>query len=273
MNILPSKSDNPTAKAVIGVLSRHSSCRHYTADPIPDTDVEAMMRAAQRSATSSNLQMWSAVIVRDGERRNTLGRLCGDQRHIAEAPLFVAWCADRNRLDTTADLRGYRQDTSTVESFLVAAVDAAIAMQSAVAAAEAMGYGTCYIGAIRNDAAGVCELLGLPRRVVPIVGMTVGVPDALHHGTIKPRLPLSAVVHREEYTPLAPEVLASYDERTRSTGIYRGRQQDGTRPDGSPATPIPAGEYGWLEHSARRTSTPRRPELTDTIRRQGFPME
>lgn len=279
MSTTPLRSDTGTdtaavtARTVIDSLSSHASCRHYLSDPIPDDDLDAMMHAAQRSATSSNLQMWSAVIVRDGKRRSAMARLCGDQRHIAAAPLFIAWCADRNRLDIAAEARGYRQDVSTTESFLVAAVDTAIAMQNAVVAAEAMGYGTCYIGAIRNDTAAVCELLRLPRHVVPIAGMTVGVPDDRRDGATKPRLPLSTVVHHEEYTAVAPEVLTSYDEQMRNTGVYSGRQQDGVRPDGSSAVPIPADEYGWMEHSARRTSTPRRPDLTDTIRRQGFPLE
>ncbi len=40
--------------------------------------------------------------------------------------------------------------TEYVENFLVAAVDVAIAAQSAALAAEPLGLGICYIGSIRN---------------------------------------------------------------------------------------------------------------------------
>ncbi len=132
--------------------------------------------AGQRAATSSNMQLTSVVAVTDAATRRTLSELCGDQKHIAQAPIFLAWCADRARLDRACELRGYTQDTTTVESFLVAAVDVAIAMQNATLAAESLGLGTCYIGAIRNNPQDVIELLQLPKHVMPIAGMTVGWP-------------------------------------------------------------------------------------------------
>ena len=80
---------------------------------------------------------------------------------IGEAPVFLAWCADRARLDRVCSLRGYEQNTETLENFLVAAVDAAIAAQNAALAAESLGLGICYIGSIRNNPAEVIKLLDL----------------------------------------------------------------------------------------------------------------
>jgi FMN reductase [NAD(P)H] len=258
------------ADRVLEVLSGHASCRAYRGDPVPEEAVERIVAAAQRAATSSNLQMWSAVVVRDGERREHLARLCGDQRHIREAPVFIAWCADRSRLDRAAELLGYRQDTDHLESFLVAAIDTAIAMQNAVVAAEAMGYGTCYIGGLRNDTAAVVKLLELPHRTFPIAGMTIGRPART--GTIRPRLDLSAVLHWERYTPESDATLRSYDRSMQETGIYRDRQVEGVRADGSPAPALPDNDYGWIEHSARRISRPSRTTLSEVVRAQGFPL-
>ena len=60
----------------------------------------------------------------------------------------------------------------------------------AALAAESLGLGICYIGSIRNNTQAVIELLGLPRLVFPVTGMTLGWPAA--EPLIRPRLPLSA---------------------------------------------------------------------------------
>jgi nitroreductase len=260
-----------TPSVVLEQLFSHASCRAYRSEPVPDETLTAMIAAAQRAATSSNLQMWSVVAVREEARKAQLAHLCGDQAHIVAAPLFLAWCADRNRLDEACERSGLVQNTDTVESFLVAAIDVAIAMQNATVAAEAMGYGTCYIGGLRNNTADVVELLRLPRHVFPIAGMTVGFPARA--GTIRPRLSPRAVMHEEAYQPVEPSLLAEYDEAMRATGIYRDRQVTGRTPDGEETPPVPEAEYGWMQHSGRRVSTPARPSLRAVLTAQGFPLQ
>ena len=147
----------------------------------------------------------------------------------------------------------------------MAAVDAAIAMQTAALAAESLGLGMCYIGGIRNDPEQVIELLELPRLVFPLSGMTLGWPAV--EPFIRPRLPLGAVLHWERYDVGAEaEALAAYDRAMVDTGIYQGRQ-----------VPVPGVEgevdYGWQEHSARRVSKPARPHLRGVLSRQGFGFE
>lgn len=244
-------------------IFRHASVRHYKPDPVPKTMVKAIVSAGQRSSTSSNLQTYSVVAVTDEEKRSRIAELSGDQSHILQAPVFLAWCADLSRLDRVCEMRGYQQVSSYVESFLVAAVDAAIAMQTAALAAESLGLGMCYIGAIRNRPEEVIELLRLPRLVFPISGMTLGWPAA--EPPVRPRLPLNAVLHWESYD-VSQEVdaLKAYDHAMVETGIYRGRQV---------AVPDGGGEeedYGWLEHSARRASSPVRTGLRQVLRQQGF---
>ena len=128
------------------------------------------------------------VAVTDAAKRARLAELCGNQEHIAQAPVFLAWCADLARLDRACELRGYTQVTGYVENFLVAAVDAAIAAQTAALAAESLGLGICYIGSIRNNTQAVIDLLELPRLVFPVTGMTLGWPAA--EPPMRPRLPL-----------------------------------------------------------------------------------
>ena len=248
---------------VIDLMHAHGSVRQYRPDPVPIETVTSIIHAAQRASTSSNLQLWTVVAVSDAEKRGRLAELCGNQHHVAEAPVFLAWLADLARLDRVCDLRGYDQVTDYVENFLVAAVDVAIAAQNAAVAAESLGLGICYIGGLRNHPAEVLELLEMPHLTFPIAGMTLGWPAA--DPPRRPRLDPAAVLHWEHYdTTEQDRLLAAYDQAMIDTGIYQGRQV---------AVPDKPGEmesYGWLEHSARRVSRPARTGLRQVLEDQGF---
>lgn len=252
---------NPT----FDLIHRHGSVRNYRPHPVPRETIEAIVAAAQRTSTSSNMQAYSVVAVTDAGTRARLSELCGGQAHIAQAPVFLAWCADLARLDRACALRGYAQEAGYVENFLVAAVDAAIAAQTAALAAESLGLGICYIGSIRNNPAQVIELLGLPRLTFPVTGMTVGWPAA--EPPVRPRLPLPAVLHWERYDPEHDAELAAYDRAMAATGIYQGRQVP------VPGKPDQMEDYGWTEHTARRVAQAVRVELREVLERQGFALK
>jgi FMN reductase (NADPH) len=254
--------ETPTIEQIF----RHASVRRYRPDPISAGVIEAIAAAGQRSSTSSNLQTYSVVAVTDADKKARLAELSGNQRQILQAPVFLVWCADLSRLDRVCELRGYRQVTSYVESFLVAAVDAAMAMQTAALAAESLGLGMCYIGAIRNQPREVIALLRLPQLVFPISGMTLGWPAV--DPPVRPRLPLEAVLHWQVYDS-SPEAdaLAEYDRTMIETGVYQGRQVKVRGGTGH------VKDYGWQEHSARRASTPMRTDLRQVLQQQGFGLE
>jgi FMN reductase (NADPH) len=250
----------------IELIHRHGSVRQYKPDPLPTELVETIVATAQRSSTSSNLQMYSVVAVTDAAKRARLAELCGNQEHVAQAPVFLAWCADLSRLDRACQLRGYTQVTDYVENFLLAALDAVIAAQTASLAAESLGLGICYIGSIRNHPREVIELLSLPRLVFPVTGLTVGWPAA--DPCLRPRLPMKAVLHWEAYDRAGEdEALHEYDRAMVATGIYEGRQVP------VPGKPGQVEDYGWTEHSARRVSQPTRTFMRQVLSQQGFELK
>ena len=69
-------------------------------------------------------------------------------------------------------------------------------MNEQVVAAESLGLGTVYIGAMRNDPQRVAELVGLPKQAVVVFGLCVGHPDPAAKAEVKPRLPQSSVLQR-----------------------------------------------------------------------------
>ena len=204
---------NPT----LATLMSHRSVRRYLPTPLPEGTLELLVAAAQSASTSSSLQVWSVLSVTDLARKDRLADFAGGQRHIREAPLFLAWLADLRRLRALGEERALAlEGPDYLEMQIVAMVDATLAAQNAAVAAESMGLGTVYIGGMRNHPEKVAEELGLPPNVFCLFGMCVGVPDLEAGEAIKPRLPQSVVHHTEQYagTPDA-ETVAAYDKRVR----------------------------------------------------------
>ncbi|MGV1793043.1 NADPH-dependent oxidoreductase [Rhizobium sp. A37_96] len=197
----------------IETLLSHRTVRDYLPKAVPDDILRLAIAAAQSAPSSSNLQAWSVVAVRDDERKARLNAVAGTQRQITQAPLLLIWLADLSRPRRIAADQGSAADgLDYVESFLLGVIDAALAAQNAVVALEAQGLGTCYIGAIRNDPEIVARELGLPEGVFPVFGLTVGYPDPAAPAAVKPRLPQASVLHNEHYDRQPkPEDLRHYN--------------------------------------------------------------
>ncbi len=199
---------NETLTALLG----HRTVRRYLTDPLPAGTLELLIAAAQSAATSSNLQTWSVVAVEDPERKDRLATLASDQAQIRQAPLLLVWLADVARLADAAETRELPHAAlDYTEMFLMAALDATLAAQNAAVAAESLGLGICYIGAMRNHPEEVAAELQLPSGTFAVFGMSVGYPDPTRLPTVKPRLPQAAVLHREHYSDQQAEPIADYN--------------------------------------------------------------
>ena len=199
---------------VVGAILSHRSVRSYKTEKLPDFTLETLMAAAQSAATSSNMQVWSVVSTTDPDKKKELAKIAGGQKHIEQCPLFLVWLADLSRNERLGNEEGVEMVVNPyVETFLVAAIDAALAAQNAVVAAESLGLSTVYIGAMRNNPEKVGELFNLPSMVFPVFGLCIGYATREGEGEIKPRLPQPAVVFQEEYgVDGEQELRAQYDK-------------------------------------------------------------
>lgn len=215
----------------IARLLDHRTVRGFRPDPLPVELIPTLVAAAQSAATSSNLQLWSVVAVEDEEKRKELARLAGGQKHIEHAPLILLFVADLARAGLIADEAGAPSDGfDYLESFTVATVDAALAAQNAVIAAESLGLGTVYIGALRNHPEEVAKLVGLPPRAAVVFGLVLGWSDATRPAAVKPRLPQSVVLHRETYDLGGQSTaIAEYDRDARAFQEEQGQDPVGWR--------------------------------------------
>lgn len=248
---------------LIDSLLGHCSVRSYLPDPVSDDQLCAIIAAAQSAASSSNLQAWSVVAVRDPAKRAALAELAGGQAHVRDAPLQLVWLADLARLERIASANARPSAAlDYLEMFLVGVIDAALAAQNAVAAAESIGLGTVYIGGMRNQPEAVARLLELPPRVVAVFGMCVGTPDPTQPAAIKPRPPQSVVVHHDRYALAAQDAgIDAYNE-----AMARFYQEQNMNVHGT-----------WAVHSAKRIAGPEtlsgRDRLVEALHNLGFALK
>ena len=242
----------------IGLLLRHHSVRAYRPDPLPDGTLETLVAAAQSAATSSNMQTWSVVAVTDPAAKAAFATIASGQAHIEECPLFLVFLADLSRAGRIAEHQGQPLESLPFfETFLVAAVDAALAAQNAVIAAESLGLSTVYIGALRNDPEAVARELGLPAGAFGIFGLCVGYADGAKPAGIRPRLPQAAILHHGRYdTTREPAILSDYDRTFEASrhgggGAWRARVRN---------------------RLGRVASLAGRDRLKATLQRLGFPL-
>ncbi len=203
---------------VIATILAHRSVRAFLPDPLPDGTLERLVAAASSASTSSNLQTWSVVAVEDPARKARLAELASGQKHIAQCPLYLVWCVDHSRLHLAAQERQMALGgLDYLEPYVVGVVDASLAAQNAAIAAESLGLGFVYIGAMRNQPEAVATTLGLPPHVRALFGLCGGYPDPSQQADIKPRSkPQEAVLHREQYSAAAQSTaFVAYDRRIR----------------------------------------------------------
>tara|TARA_Y100000114_G_scaffold156380_1_gene183398 strand:- start:1553 stop:2404 length:852 start_codon:yes stop_codon:yes gene_type:complete len=210
--------------ATLAGLLHHHTVRHFTDAPVSDQAITAMLAAAQSAASSSNLQLWSVVEIRDAATMRALVDEVGTSTFVADAPVILLFIADWARASAIAAAEGAADEAADyLESTLVAFVDAALAAQNAVVAAESLGLGTCYLGSVRNNPERAAELIGLPDRAMVAFGLAVGYPDPTDTAGIKPRLAPSVVHSRERYCPITDADVAAYDAEIAAYHASQGR--------------------------------------------------
>ncbi len=242
-------------------LSARRVRRRYMNRDVPSDLLRLICASALCAPSKSDLQQADILILREKAKRHAIADLLPEMPWLREAPVFLLFLANGRRVPFVSQWRAKPFPNDHLDLFFNATVDAALVLATFMHAADAVGLGCCPISMIRNHAAAVGELAGLPEKVVPIAGMTVGWPA--EEGVISPRLPLSVTVHEERFddSDVATKI-DGYDRRREVTRPYR-RQRDTAR-FGT------AELYGWSEDKARQYAAPQRADFGAYVRGQGF---
>ncbi|WP_373713024.1 nitroreductase family protein [Streptococcus sp.] len=192
----------------INLMKSHSSVRRFKDERIPDADLKAIIEAGSAASSWKNFQSYSIIVVRSEEKKQALYDLT-PQPAILQADTILLFVGDHNRASKAAELHQEPFDAKGTENLLISSVDAALAGQNAMLAAESLGYGGVFIGMIRHSALAVAEVFALPDYTYPVFCIALGVPN--QHFPVKPRLNLESFVFQEEYQEQSVETIQAHD--------------------------------------------------------------
>ncbi len=243
---------------VIETIMNHRSIRKFEEKVLSDEQIRTIVECAQAASTSSFIQAYSIIGVKDPDKKKKLAEIVGNQAYVAENGHFFVFCGDLHRHQVISQMEEKDLSTSleSAEKFMVATIDAALAAQNAVLAAESMGLGACYIGGLRNNLDEVCKLLHIPKFVIPLFGIAVGYPAQMPDK--KPRLPFEHIYHEGEYNQdedLFKQELHTYNQ---TISAYYQARTNGKRSD------------TWTGQMANSLENPKRMYMKDFVKGQGL---
>jgi len=236
---------------VQALMARHRSIRRFAPEELDGGTLRRAVEAAQMAASSSNIQAYSLLHIRDAGKRERLAELCGAQAMVATAGAFLVVCGDARRHRLLAERTG-RAFVANLETFLLAVVDASLFAQNLALALESEGLGICFVGGLRTRLPEADRVLAIPDDVFPLFGLCVGVPA--EEPAPRPRLPVEAILFDERY-PGDEELLARiarYDETMSAYYARRGKRG-----------------YDWSGGVSRKFAKPLREHLHDYYRSKG----
>ena len=244
---------NPT----IDLLMAHKSIRQFTDKPLEPDLLNKIVMAGQAAASSTFLQGVTIIRVTDMDKRTQLAAVAGNQAQVIAAPEFLVFCADLNRPIRCCEAHSKRPTKGYTEQFIITTVDAALYAQNVVIAAESVGLGICYIGALRNDPTKTSALLGLPQNVYPVFGLCIGLPA--ENPEVKPRLPVDVILKENTYDASQEvEQIAAYDDIVRD--YYATRSGNNK-------------SQSWSEQMAGLLGRESRPHMRSFLAKQGVEMK
>lgn len=228
-------SDPPVDLPDLAKLLNHRCVRKYREAPVPEDTVKGLVAAAQSAGTSSNLQLYTLISVQDPERREAIAKLCDPNDQVRTCSWFFGFFADHYRLRQAARQVGEEAlGLDFTEFYTMAVIDAALAAERMVCAAESLGIGICYIGGLRNHPDGVRDLLELPEGLFGLFGLCLGYPEDPLDAKIKPRLSQDAIWFRESYRR-DPDIdeydarMSAFYESEHMKGIFNWSARSGRR--------------------------------------------
>lgn len=162
---------------VLRTIENRRSIRKYKPASIPDDDLKKILEAARLAPSAGNRQPWRFIVVRDNELKRRLAEASREQMFIADAEAVIVAMGDAE-----ISPRWFEKDTM-------------IAVEHMVLASEALGYGTCWIGAFTEEK--IKQILGIPEGIKVVALLPVGVP-AESPGP-RPRKPFHEIFHGEKF--------------------------------------------------------------------------
>ncbi len=220
-------------------MLEHRSIRDYS-DRIPsDEIIETIVRVGQQAPFA--YQVYSVLLSRKREK------------NPFKAPLLFTICVDVHKFERIMAKRRWKRVTNDLTVLMFGIEDASYMAQNMVVAARSLGLGSCFLGGVLTNPAGVAKQYKLPKQVYPIVQLAMGYPAK--EPPTRPRYPLEFVLFEDEYPKLSDATVAKAT-KTMDDGYLA---QDYYKKDklkisllGRRKETYTFEDYSWTEHISRK---------------------
>ena len=152
------------ADAVLENIHSRKSVRQYTSEPVSETDIQTILKAAMAAPSAVNFQPWRFVVVTEREQLDAMAEILPYAKMLRQAPAAIVVCGET--LWMGGNENPYWQQ------------DCAAATQNLLLAVEALGLGAVWTGVYPNQDLypKLHNYLNLPSTVQPFCCIPVGHP-------------------------------------------------------------------------------------------------
>jgi nitroreductase len=167
-------------------IKNRRSIRTYKKQELTQETINQLIDVARLAPSAGNTQAWAFVIATEPKTKQALASAAFGQKWLEEASAVFVVCADMKRAEESYGERG---------KSLYCYQDTAAAIENILLAACAMGLGTCWMGAFREEE--IRKVINAPPHMKPVALIPVGYPDESPRA--RNRRPSSEIVFRESF--------------------------------------------------------------------------
>ncbi|MCD4820378.1 MAG: nitroreductase family protein [Candidatus Cloacimonetes bacterium] len=224
---------------IIETMMNRKSIRKYS-DKLPSNEeLTTIVQAGQQAPFAYQL---CSVLLSRKKNKNPFG-----------SPWLFTICLDANRLEKIMAQRNWKVASNDIAFLIFGIQDASLMAENMVIAAESLGLGSCFIGSTPYIAKSIIKKYKLPKRVFPIVQLTMGYPA--EDPTTRPRYPLEFTLFEDKYPEFDENIInkamTEMDEGYLDQEYYRCANfmipLEGDRKETFDFT-----NYSWTEHISRK---------------------
>ena len=169
------KTQESTAGALDVIMTR-TSIRNFTGEPVPQEQLETILKAGMAAPTAMNSQPWRFVVVTDREKMAQVFGQGPRSEMFQTAGAVIVVCGE----STSSMRKPFGQpDAPEVEmENMFWYEDCSAAAENILLAAHALGLGAVWTAGYpgMQRVAPIAEALGIPEKVIPLCVIPVGVP-------------------------------------------------------------------------------------------------
>ena len=262
--------DHAKSNITLDTINNRRSIREYLDKPVTDELLSQILKAGFRAPFAA--QLCSVIYTRSQEKMKEAGVWV-----YPTAPVHLIYFIDLVRLEKIMSKRGHEYGYDDMMAIWLGMQDVVLMIENLTIAAEALGLGSVLYGLAPLKADEIAKVFNIPKRVFPVVGMSIGYPDPAEKTEIRPRFPVEMAAFKDEYRHHTDSdidmCMKNMDEGYIAQGYYIKSKTKVPLEDKEDT--IGFDRYSWSEHISRkfRSAFKKGDPLIDILRKHGFDLK